>query len=1102
MYRITVQTLTGSEHTIYVPGNEEYIVTSAVLSLSVGSVGEFTFTVPLGNPRYNEIVDHSIITVYEDHAEIWRGDIQDIKTNFDKSLTVYCLEDMAWLGESAVAMTAITDQTYGQRFSAAINAYNANQVAKRQFTAGQLTSITTTNICTWKPQYEEDLLSCLRNYIADDGYVRIRRAYTGTVLTRYVDIVKLSDYGQQADQTIEFGSNLLDFVKEMDNTNFLNVIYPYGKETETPLYGDIMQRIVGTPQENAVSIAAFGRRERSVIFETDSLARLNSLAQSYLNRYSQPIVKLEIKAIDLGNIEIINKIRLGDSVHIIAAPFGIDQWSYATKQELNLLDIADNQITLADAVRAHSLTSQVIEQAQEIEKAQTPASILDEAKRNAWAIFEGDNGGIVTFDINGDEQIVGIHIANNLDIDQATKAWGWNINGLVYLHRDYPTDDWTVGIAMTMDGSIVADYITTGTMSADRVRTGNLESHNYSYSSGNFNIAGTIIDLDDGLIRTPGFKADGAGNVYIANGAVIGGYAKDSDIPDVSDFATKTGLSIPNYTLINGNNILTGSISANRIQGGTMIVGGIDNIRGVLASIESISWSADVFGIMVGSQATHNFIISNYEGIWLRVMSDSHGPGIIVGKYKINNGEWDYLCIGDMFLGTADAAITVTIDSTYYGFDYKFGYSTIKTYIDNNGVVADNLVARNTGYIGDLVINGREIYETGDYILNEISYKGSQNPSGYKTLAKFYPNLLYVSEPFYVTVEYEVNYNPSNVNWLDLQYFSNGWQTVESKNLDFSAGVHTVTYSNALIQNTDTKQWRLYSRFGTLSISLELSFKIYLADIKTLSFSDSGNYGTFIGRFTGSASLDTSTSIGNIEFDDEHIFVDDNSAYFDISKNGFKSAESSSTYVDIHTSNPTIKVYDGSSEYIDISRSYFKSREDSSKYIEISNYPYIRVYNSSDNYIDLDADSTELRLNASSNKYVQFRGGNDLYSKRSSSSTWSIAWTSSDRRNKEEIEPLDVELSKNLIDATETKQFKYKDADGKHYGMIAQDVRELLDNLGETDAKLEYCVNEEDEYNPRNIHYTEYIPHLINYVKALRAEIEALKNIINTLKED
>lgn len=507
MYKITIQTLSGTEKTLYFPGNEEYTVTSAVLSLKVGSAGEFNFTVPLDNPRYNEIVDHSIVTVYEDNVEIWRGDIQDIKQNFDKSLNVYCLEDMAWLGECAVEMTAITNQTYGQRFSAAIATYNADQVAKRQFTAGMLTSITTTNMCTWQPQYEENLLSCLRNYIADDGYVRIRREYNGGTLTRYVDIVKLSDYGQQADQKIEFGSNLLDFVKEMDNTNFINVIYPYGKETETPLYGEIMQRIVGTPIQNDVSIAAFGRRERSVIFETDSLARLNSLAQSYLNRYSQPSLKIKSKAIDLGNIEEISRMHLGDSVRIIAEPFAIDQWDYITNQELDLLNIANNQIELSDAVRVSTLTSQVATQGEEIKDTRTPASVLDEAKRNAWSIIEGDNGGIVTFDVNGNEQIIGIHIANNLDLDQATKAWGWNVNGLVYLHRTYPSDEWQIGIAMTMNGEIVADYITTGEMSADRINGGHIRANLITALNGTTEVgnntladfatkASTIVDVD------------------------------------------------------------------------------------------------------------------------------------------------------------------------------------------------------------------------------------------------------------------------------------------------------------------------------------------------------------------------------------------------------------------------------------------------------------------------------------------------------------------------------------------------------------------------------------------------------------------------------
>lgn len=471
MYKVTIQTLTGNEKTIFYPGNPDYVLTDAILSLKVGSAGEFNFTVPLTNPIYNEIVDSSIITVYEDASEIWRGDIRDIKQNFDKSLAVYALEDMAWLGEESVAMVAITNETYLQRFTSALATYNSNQVVKRQFVQGLLTSVTQTATCSWKPDWEYTLLDCLRKFIADDGYLKIRRVTNAGVTTRYLDIINLEDYGNQADQTISFGENLLEFVKDIDKTNFLNVLYPYGAETDTPLYGDIMERIAGTPIQDDMSISAFGRRARTVVFDTESLATLNNLAQAYLSRYSQPRLTLEIKAVDLGNIEMVSRFHIGDSVRVIAQPFSVDQWMYITKQELDLLDISNNKIQLGDSVRVgNSLTEQLISQAEVIEEQPSATSILNEAKASALEAINGENGGAIYFISNDDGQIIEQRIVNNLDIDQATKAWRWNINGFAYMHRTYPSDPWTIGTAITMDGQIVADYITTGTLNANNVR--------------------------------------------------------------------------------------------------------------------------------------------------------------------------------------------------------------------------------------------------------------------------------------------------------------------------------------------------------------------------------------------------------------------------------------------------------------------------------------------------------------------------------------------------------------------------------------------------------------------------------------------------------
>jgi hypothetical protein len=131
--------------------------------------------------------------------------------------------------------------------------------------------------------------------------------------------------------------------------------------------------------------------------------------------------------------------------------------------------------------------------------------------------------------------------------------------------------------------------------------------------------------------------------------------------------------------------------------------------------------------------------------------------------------------------------------------------------------------------------------------------------------------------------------------------------------------------------------------------------------------------------------------------------------------------------------------------------------------------------------------------------YVNY---NSVAKVESGYTTYAKFESGSDRRIKENIKDLDMELSLNLIDATETKSFKYIGAEGTHYGMIAQDARELLDNLGETDSQLEHSmgITDEEIEDRRAINYEEYIPHLINYVKELRAELNQVKAELRELK--
>ena len=127
-------------------------------------------------------------------------------------------------------------------------------------------------------------------------------------------------------------------------------------------------------------------------------------------------------------------------------------------------------------------------------------------------------------------------IMDTKDIDTAQKVWRWNINGLGYSHTGYNGE---YGLALTMDGSIVADFVTAGTMYADRIKGGTLTLGGYSNDNGVMQVRDaqgnvhTMIDVS-GLatnnIKVTGgslnindnFIVDAEGHMYAVDGTFKG----------------------------------------------------------------------------------------------------------------------------------------------------------------------------------------------------------------------------------------------------------------------------------------------------------------------------------------------------------------------------------------------------------------------------------------------------------------------------------------------------------------------------------------------------------------------------------------------------
>lgn len=98
----------------------------------------------------------------------------------------------------------------------------------------------------------------------------------------------------------------------------------------------------------------------------------------------------------------------------------------------------------------------------------------------------------------------------------------------------------------------------------------------------------------------------------------------------------------------------------------------------------------------------------------------------------------------------------------------------------------------------------------------------------------------------------------------------------------------------------------------------------------------------------------------------------------------------------------------------------------------------------------------------------------------------------SDERLKLDIEPINDEAIKSLVLNADIKQFKRTyEPDRLRFGVIAQDVRKQVDDVGLDKNHLK--LTNEDEQGYYEIDYKEYIPMLMRIVQLQQAEIEELK---------
>ncbi|MBP9989440.1 MAG: phage tail protein [Ruminococcus sp.] len=304
---------------------------------------------------------------------------------------------------------------------------------------------------------------------------------------------------------------MADFTQDLSIESTYTHVFPYFK-TET----GIVTLVSSDNPSGLISLSNPNNyTERALILELNvegeeqpTKSTLQTKANAYIaqNSLNTPSISIKVSMVNLSDspefreYAELERCSLCDTVTVIHQPLKIK--TKAKIIETVYDSIAERYISMTIGESTSTLSDSFQKTNNEIKKianlyqknTNTIQTMINNAVDASTKAITGNSGGhIRTYpEINPQE----LCVMDTDSIATARKIWRFNLSGFGYSSTGY---NGTYRTAITMDGAINADFITTGTLTANIIRAGILSS-----ATGN-----TYFNLDNGLLHTNNAEIEG-----------------------------------------------------------------------------------------------------------------------------------------------------------------------------------------------------------------------------------------------------------------------------------------------------------------------------------------------------------------------------------------------------------------------------------------------------------------------------------------------------------------------------------------------------------------------------------------------------------------
>ena len=296
--------------------------------------------------------------------------------------------------------------------------------------------------------------------------------------------------GVNAGVVIEYGKNLTKLEHDADAGEIYTDLLPYAVSTA----GDGTETVI-TLREQLLPIVAenTARRKTLILDFTDSFSYGTAVTEEMLRERAVKYLQNNPLGVETPTLTVafeplwkqpeyaavLERVSLCDTVTVRHSELGISVHTKVIKTVYDALSEKYVSVTLGSAkANLMKTVSDTAERAEEAAaKIDRFPSLMSSAISQATKQITGQNGGYVVLHSGRNGQPYELLILDKPTVEEAVNVWRWNVAGLGFSSHGYNGPFET---AVTADGQIVADFITSGTLVANIIKAGTLSSQDGS----------------------------------------------------------------------------------------------------------------------------------------------------------------------------------------------------------------------------------------------------------------------------------------------------------------------------------------------------------------------------------------------------------------------------------------------------------------------------------------------------------------------------------------------------------------------------------------------------------------------------------------------